>query len=220
MTRKSLNLTDNLYEYMLSVSLQETKCQRELRKVTASHKYSNMQISPEQGQFMAFLVYLTQARNIIEIGTFTGYSALSMAQALPDDGHLITCDVDPETTALARQYWERAGVGDKIELRLGPAIETLDKMLGKNSEPRFDMAFIDAEKTEYRAYYDRLLKLLHPGGLIMIDNVLWSGKPANPEINDVDTVAIREFNQYLAVDSRVMICLLPISDGLTLALKR
>jgi len=220
MTRKSLNLTDDLYDYLLSVSLQETECLRKLRHETANHKHSNMQISPEQGQFMAFLVYLIHARDIVEIGTFTGYSALSMAQALPDDGHLITCDVDPESTAVARQYWDRAGVGDKIELRLGPAIETLDEMLRDNPVSQFDLAFIDAEKTEYRAYYDRLIKLVHPGGLLLIDNVLWSGKPAVPEVNDADTVAIREFNQYLASDPRVMISLLPIADGLTLALKR
>ena len=219
MTRKNINLTDEIYDYLLSVSLKETDIQRELRDYTATHKMAMMQIAPDQGQFMALLVRLMQAKNIIEIGVFTGYSTLCMAMALPDDGRIIACDINKEYTDIARKYWDRAGVAGKIDLVLAPAIQTLDELIREGQQEQFDVAFIDADKPEYPDYYERVLQLLRPGGLVMIDNVLWYGKPANPEETDGDTSAIREFNQKLFNDGRVAISMLPIADGLTLAMK-
>ncbi|MBI4005243.1 MAG: class I SAM-dependent methyltransferase [Gammaproteobacteria bacterium] len=219
MSRKTINLTDDLYAYLLSISLQESAIQRELREETAKHPMAMMQIAPEQGQFMALLIQLINAKNIIEIGVFTGYSTLCMAMALPDDGRIIACDINEDYTNIAGKYWQKAGVAGKIELRLAPAIEIMDELLDRGQAGHYDFVFIDAEKSEYLDYYERALKLLRPGGLITIDNVLWSGKPANPEELDKDTVAIRDFNKRLFKDTRVNISLLPIADGLTLALK-
>jgi predicted O-methyltransferase YrrM len=219
MSRTTIKLTDELYTYLLSASVRETDIQRELRDVTASHPLAMMQIAPEQGQFMALLVRLMKAKNIIEIGVFTGYSTLSMALAMPAGGQIIACDIDAEATRTARQFWEKAGVADRIDLRLGPAIDTLDKLLAGGQEGQFDFAFIDAEKTEYIDYYERVLELLKPGSLIAIDNVLWSGKPADETAQDRETTAIRRFNSYLFEDDRVIISMLPLGDGLTLALK-
>jgi caffeoyl-CoA O-methyltransferase len=179
-----------------------------------------MQISPEQGQFMALLVELIGARRILEVGTFTGYSALAVALALPPDGRVITCDINEEMTAIARRYWAEAGVADKIDLRLAPAIDTLDELLAEGQAGQFDFAFIDADKTNYLAYYERTLELLRSGGLIAIDNVLWNGAVADPERQDDDTSAIRALNEAVHADDRVSLSLLPISDGLTLARKR
>ena len=219
MTRKNINLTDEIYDYMLSVSLKETDVQRELRDYTATHKMAMMQIAPDQGQFMALLVRLIQAKNIIEIGVFTGYSTLCMAIALPDNGHIVACDINKEYTDIARQYWHKAGIAEKIELVLAPAIQTLDGLISKGQQEQYDFVFIDADKTEYPDYYERAMQLLRPGGLFVIDNVLWYGKPANPDEMDKDTAAIRKFNQQLFDDTRVVTSMLAIADGLTLALK-
>ena len=219
MTRKSIELTDAIHDYLLSSCLRENDIQRELREVTASHKMAMMQIAPEQGQFMALLVRLLQAKNIIEIGVFTGYSSLCMALAMPADGQIIACDINEEYTTIARGYWQKAGVNDRIELVLAPAIETLDKLLAGDRAGRFDFIFIDADKTGYDEYYERSLQLLRTGGLIMVDNTLWYGKPADPEQNDKDTQAIRAFNDKLHRDERVYISMLPVADGITLALK-
>ena len=219
MSRQSINLTKKLYEYMLSVSLQETAIQQELRKETSKHPKSEMQIAPEQGQFMALLIQLLQVKNIIEIGVYTGYSSLCMAMALPDKGQIIACDVDEETTNIAKSYWEKAGVSNKIKLVLAPAIKTLDDLITRNELNHYDLAFIDAEKSEYIDYYERTLKLIRPGGIILVDNVLWSGKPAKQKEQDEETQAIRNFNKHIFNDKRVNISMLPLADGLTLARK-
>ena len=179
-----------------------------------------MQIAPEQGQFMALLVELIGAKRTLEVGVFTGYSSLCVALALPPGGRIVACDSSEEWTAVARRYWREAGVDGKIDLRLGPAVETLDSLLAAGEAGRFDFAFIDADKTEYADYYERILELLRPGGLVAVDNVLWSGSVADPAKSDDDTVAIRAFNEKLLGDERVSLSLVPIADGLTLARKR
>jgi predicted O-methyltransferase YrrM len=219
MTRKSISLTDSLYEYLLSVSLREPDILQRLRDETAELPMARMQIAPEQGQFMQMLVRLMQARRIIEIGTFTGYSTLWMALGLPANGRLLSCDINREYTDMAQRYWREAGVNDRIELRLAPAIQTLDELLRNGQSDQFDLAFIDAEKTEYPEYYERCLQLLRSGGLVIVDNVLWDGKPADDVEQDEDTRAIRSFNEKLHQDNRVDISLLPVADGVTLALK-
>lgn len=219
MSRRTINLNDTLYDYLLSVSLREPPVLRELREETARHPMSNMQIAPEQGQFMYLLIKLIRAKKTIEIGVFTGYSALWTALALPEDGRLIGCDINEEYAAIARRYWEKAGVAEKIDLRLAPALKTLDRLLDAGAAGSFDFAFIDAVKEEYPEYYEKVLKLLRPGGLIAIDNVLWEGRPADPEETEPSTLAIRRFNEKLHKDKRVDISLLPVADGLTLALK-
>ena len=219
MTRKSLNITDEIYSYLLENSLREPGVLRELRELTAGHKMSMMQIAPEQGQFISMLVQLLQAKKIIEIGVFTGYSTLCMALSLPDDGRIIACDINEEYTRIAQKFWKKAGVESKIELVLAPALETLDRLVAANQTEEFDFIFIDADKTEYAEYYERALQLLRKGGVIMVDNTLWYGKPADPAQNDKDTRAIREFNRILHRDTRVSISLLPVADGISLALK-
>jgi predicted O-methyltransferase YrrM len=220
MTRRSITLTDSLHEYLLSVSLREPELLARLRQETAALQESRMQIGPEQGQFMAFLLRLMGAKRCLEIGVFTGYSSLVSALALPGDGRIIACDVSKEWTAIARRYWREAGVEEKIELRLGPALDTLDQLLGGGEAGRFDFAFIDADKENYLSYYERVLPLLRKGGLIVVDNVLWSGRVVDPEVADADTVALRHFNDSLHHDERVDLSLVPIGDGLTLARKR
>ena len=220
MSTRSIVLTDALYDYLLAVSLRETRLQRRLREETAANPMSRMQISPEQGQFMALLARLTGARRCIEVGVFTGYSSLAVALALPDDGRIVACDVSEEWTAVARRYWAEAGVAHKVELRLAPALETLDSMLASGEGGSFDLAFIDADKTNYLGYYERALELLRPGGLVVVDNTLWSGRVADPAIDDADTVALRHFNELLHHDDRVDLSLLPVGDGLTLARRR
>ncbi|MCF4967403.1 class I SAM-dependent methyltransferase [Nostoc sp. CMAA1605] len=219
-TGKKLSLTDDLYQYLLSVSLREPEILLQLRQETANHPRANMQVAPEQGQFLAFLVQLISAKKTLEVGVFTGYSSLSVALALPADGKVVACDVSEEFTSVARRYWEQAGVADKIDLHLAPATETLEHLLAQNQAESFDFAFIDADKENYYRYYELALQLVRPGGLIAIDNVLWSGKVAQPEIQDTATVAIREFNSKLAQDDRIDISLITIADGLTLARKR
>ena len=193
---------------------------RRLREETASLEGASMQIGADQGQFMGLLVEITGARNALEVGTFTGYSALAVALALPDDGRLVACDVSEEWTAIARRYWEEAGVAHKIDLRLAPALETLEGLLAEGCAGTFDFAFIDADKEGYDVYYERALELMRTGGLIALDNTLWEGKVVDPAVVDVDTQAIRAMNMKLAGDARVTLSLLPIGDGLTLARKR
>jgi predicted O-methyltransferase YrrM len=220
MSNRSIVLTDSLYEYMNDVSLREPPLLLALREETSELTQRSMQISPEQGQFMALLVRLIDARRCLEVGVFTGYSSLATALALPDDGRVIACDVSEEWTAVARRYWQRAGVEHKIELRLAPATETLDALIVEGHGGTFDFAFIDADKTNYLAYYERTLALLRTGGLVLIDNTLWSGRVADPEVADADTVALRHFNEVLHRDERVDLSLLPLGDGLTVARKR
>jgi caffeoyl-CoA O-methyltransferase len=193
---------------------------RKLREETASHPRAQMQIAPEQGQFMALLVQLLGARRTLEVGVFTGYSSLAVALALPADGTIVACDVNEEFTAVARRYWKEAGVDNMIDLRLKPALETLRELLAERRQGTFDMAFIDADKLNYEGYYESAIELVRPGGLILIDNVLWSGRVADPANDDADTQALRALNKKLLTDSRVSLSMLPVADGLTLALKR
>jgi predicted O-methyltransferase YrrM len=220
MSKKSLGLDDQVYKYLLSVSLREAEVLTKLRQETDRHPMSVMQISPEQGQFMALLVKLLGAKKTLDIGVFTGYSSLVVALALPEDGKVVACDRDPEPTAIARRYWQTAGVEHKIDFRLAPALETLDRLIAEGEAGSFDFAFIDADKRNYPNYYERALTLLRPGGVVAIDNVLWSGSVADPEDTDNRTIAIRDFNQKLHQDKRVQISMLPLADGLTLALKQ
>lgn len=220
MSNKTLNLSDRLYEYLLSVSLRESDVLAELRQETAQHPMKSMQIASEQGQFMQLLVHLIGAKKALEVGVFTGYSALCVAMALPTDGKLVACDVSEEYTAIAQRYWQEAGVADKIDLRIAPALTTLDELLATGQAGTFDFAFIDADKENYQNYYERALQLLRPGGLIAVDNVLWGGSVADPSVQDDSTNAIRAFNQAIHHDERVTLSMLPIADGLTLALKR
>ncbi|HEU4827817.1 MAG TPA: class I SAM-dependent methyltransferase [Gemmatimonadales bacterium] len=220
MSRRTLPLDDRLYEYLLSVSLREPEVLRRLREETAAHPQANMQIGPEQGQFMGLLARLIGARKCLEVGVFTGYSALAVALALPFDGRLVACDLSEEFTAIGRPYWREAGVEQLIRLELGPALETLDALLAGGEGGTFDFAFIDADKTNYAGYYERTLELLRPGGLVAVDNVLWGGKVADPAIHDADVDAIRALNEQLLGDERIDLSLLPIGDGLTLARKR
>lgn len=220
MYNKTFTLSDDLRDYILSVSLREDAVLRRLREETSRHEFSRMQVAPEQGQLLALLVRLTGARRALEIGVFTGYSALCVARALPADGRLVACDINVDWTAVAQRYWQEAGVDDRIDLRLAPALETLDALLQAGEAGRFDFAFIDADKTGYLAYFEKVCALLRPGGLVAIDNTLWSGSVIDPDRQDEDTRAIREFNRSLHADDRVDVSLIPIADGLTLALKR
>ena len=220
MLKRTLGLDDRLYNYLLSVSLRQPDILRRLREETANHPYAMMQIAPEQGQFMALLVQVLGAKKTLEVGVFTGYSTLSVALALPPDGKIIACDISEEYTAIARRYWQEAGVANKIDLKIAPALDTLDRLLASGEAETFDFAFIDADKESYQEYYERSLQLVRPGGLIAIDNVLWSGRVADPEVVDKSTQAIRAVNEKLLHDERVSISLVPIADGLTLAFKR
>jgi predicted O-methyltransferase YrrM len=220
MTPVDLPVTPDLAAYIREVSLREPDVLRRLREATASHPMVSMQISPEQGQFMGLLVQMLKARRTLEIGVFTGYSSLSVALAMPEEGRIIACDVSEEYTAIARRHWREAGVERKIDLRLRPAVQTLDDLIALGQAGGFDFAFIDADKGNYANYYERCLTLIRPGGVIAVDNVLWSGKVVDPAVNDDDTLAIRAFNEKLKNDQRVWLSLLPIRDGLTLACKK
>ncbi|MGE0155227.1 MAG: O-methyltransferase [Reyranellaceae bacterium] len=211
---------EKLYDYALATWLRDSDLKRRLREETAKLSGGGMQIGPDQGQLMALLVKSIAARRIVEIGTFTGYSALCMAEALPADGKLIACDNSVEWTDIARRYWREAGVADRIELRLGAAIDTLYRLLGDGESGTFDLAFIDADKANYERYYESCLLLLRKGGLILIDNVLWGGSVIDPSKTDDDTVAIRELNLKLRDDDRIDLALIPTGDGLTIARKR
>lgn len=219
MSSRTLDLDDTLYEYLLRTSLREHPAQTALRAATLKVPHAGMQISPEQGQFMALLVRLIGARNAIEIGVFTGYSALTVALALPADGRLLACDVSDAYTRVGRPFWDTAGVAHKIDLRLAPAADTLDTCIAAGESGHYDFAFIDADKTSYDLYYERCLTLLRGGGLIAIDNVLWSGSVAR-EQDDPDTNALRALNRKLLTDERIDLSMLPIGDGLSLARKR
>ena len=219
MSRRTINLDDTLYQYLLDHSLREHPEQTALREATAKHPQGGMQISPEQGQFMTLLIKLIGARRTIEVGTFTGYSALTVALALPAGGRILACDISAEYTSIGKPYWQRAGVADKIELVLAPALQTLDARIASGDANRYDFAFIDADKTGYDAYYERCLQLVRQGGLIAFDNTLWGGDVARPARDD-DTRALQALNDKLHRDQRIDMALLPIGDGLTLARKR
>lgn len=220
MSTTSFLIPDKLYPYFQSVSLRDSPLLKELRDVTANEPRGRMQVSPEQGQFLQLLVKLIGAKRCLEVGVFTGYSSLAVALALPADGKIIACDVSVEWTNIARQFWQRAHVADKIDLRLAPGVETLDQLLAEGQRGTFDFVFIDADKVNYWNYYERSYELTRGGGLIAIDNTLWHGKPVDLSDQSEDTVAIRDFNQKLYRDERVLISMLPIGDGLTLALKK
>lgn len=220
MSNRSIGLEPALQSYLLSVSLREHPLLARLRAETARHPSANMQIAPEQGQFMALLLKLIGARRCIEVGVFTGYSSLAMALALPPDGRILACDISEEYTAVARRYWDEAGVAGRIDLRIAPALETLDALLADGEAGSHDFAFIDADKEGYPDYFERLLALLRPGGLIAVDNTLWDGSVADPTDQAPDTVAIRAFNLERLDDPRIDLSLVPIGDGLTLARKR
>jgi predicted O-methyltransferase YrrM len=220
MANQTLGLNTQLYDYLQSVSLREPEILTQLRQETAQHPMAQMQIAPDQGQFMALLVQLMGAKKTLEVGVFTGYSSLVVALALPPEGKVVACDVSEEYTNIARRYWQQAGVADKIELHIAPAQETLKSLLAEGQAGTFDFAFIDADKSNYEIYYEHALELVRPGGLIIVDNVLWSGRVADPQVQDNRTKAIRSLNQKLHQDQRVTLSLVPIGDGLTLALKR
>lgn len=220
MSNKTIQMDDVLHGYFLQTSLREPELLARLREETAKLPDSNMQISPEQGQFMGLLVELMGVREALEIGTFTGYSALCVALALPEEGRLVACDVSREWTDIGRRYWEKAGVAEKIDLRIGPALETLDALIESGEGERFDFAFIDADKAGYLNYYERCLQLIRPGGLIAVDNTLWHGKIADASATDPDTEAIRSLLIHVREDARVTSSHVPIGDGLLLARKR
>ena len=220
MTSKQIGLSDDLYAYLLRFGVDEPEILARLRQETASHPRAQMQIGPEQGALLRLLVELLDARTCLEIGTFTGYSSLAVALALPPDGRIVCCDVSEEFTAVARRYWAEAGVADKVDLRLAPAVETLDALLASGAEGTFDLAFIDADKRNYPTYWERCIQLVRRGGVIAVDNVLWSGAVADPSAADPDTEAIRELNRRVSEDDRVTSVTLPVSDGMTLARKR
>jgi predicted O-methyltransferase YrrM len=219
MTLRTVAVDDTLFQYLIDHSLREHPAQAALREATRGHRHAGMQISPDQGQFMALLVKLIGARRCIEIGTFTGYSALTVALALPTDGRLLACDVSDEYTRIGRPFWQQAGVVDRIELVLGPALQTLDARLAAGEAGQYDFAFIDADKTNYDGYYERCLRLLRPGGLIALDNMLWSGAVAR-RADSADTAALQALNDKLHRDERVDMALLTIGDGVALARKR
>jgi predicted O-methyltransferase YrrM len=220
MANRTITMSDPLYDYYASVSLRESDLQRRLRDETAQLPNARMQVSPEQGQFLGLLVQLLRARRTLEVGVFTGYSSLATALALPEDGQIIACDVNREWTDIARRYWREAGVDRKIDLRLAPALQTLDQLIADGQAGSFDFAFIDADKSSYDAYYERALTLVRPAGLIAIDNVLWHGDPIDPAKQDPDTNAIRAINLKLQHDQRISMSMVPIGDGVTLAFKR
>jgi predicted O-methyltransferase YrrM len=220
MSNQTLNLNDQLYQYFQAISVREPQVLQALRQETASHPMAMMQIAPEQGQFMSLLVQLIGAKKALEVGVFTGYSALWVALALPKDGQLIACDISSDYTDIAQRYWAKADVAHKIDLRIAPALDTLAQLIQTGHSNSFDFAFIDADKSNYDNYYEQVLQLVRPGGLIAIDNVLWSGKVADPSVSDTRTNHLRMLNQKLHQDDRIILSLVPIADGLTLALKR
>ena len=220
MSTKTILMDDQLLEYLRQNSVREPVVLRELREETQKLSNSGMQISPEQGQLMAMLVKLVNARKIVEIGTFTGYSSTVMALAMPEDSQLIAFDISEEYTRTARIFWKKAGVDQRVKLVLGNAKESLKDFLQAGEQESVDLAFIDADKSSYAEYYECCLKLIRPGGLILVDNVLWSGQVADASNHDKDTEALRIFNAALSSDQRVDLCMVPIGDGLTIARKR
>ncbi|MDX1627037.1 MAG: class I SAM-dependent methyltransferase [Wenzhouxiangellaceae bacterium] len=220
MSNRSIGLDDRVLGFLREVSLRETPLLRELRERTLAMPEANMQIAPEQGQFMALLARLIGARHYLEIGTFTGYSALAVAQALPESGRAICVDRSEEWTSIAETFWIRAGINDRMDLRIGEAAEILQRLLSEGRSGDFDLAFIDADKAGTIEYYERCLELVRRGGLIMVDNTLWDGRVADPDADDEDTEAMRAFDRHVATDERVDLSLVPIGDGLTLLRKR
>jgi predicted O-methyltransferase YrrM len=221
MSDRSIGLSETLHQYLLANSVREPEVLAHLRQETDRHPLSNMQISPEQGQLMGLLVQLIGAKKCLEIGVFTGYSSLSVALNLPDEGRIVACDVSDEFTSIARKYWQLAGVSEKIDLQIAPALETLDRLITNGEAGTFDFAFIDADKNNYAAYYDRCFQLVRQGGLILVDNVLWYGRVIDPTMDDDNrTQAIKQINQQIYHDDRVQISLIPIGDGLTIARKK
>ena len=219
MTKQTWGLDASLYDYYQAIAFREPEILKELRQATSQLPMANMQIAPEQGQFMTLLVQLMGARKILEIGVFTGYSSLAMALALPPQGRILGCEISAEYAAIARRFWEKAGVSEKIDVLLGPAVTSLEQLLANGEQESFDLAFIDANKSGYEQYYELSLQLVRPGGLILIDNVLWYGKVADETIQDKATQSIRHLNAKLHQDLRISLTLVPIGDGLTLALK-
>jgi predicted O-methyltransferase YrrM len=217
---RTIQVDDRLHAYLLAVSLREPEVLAKLRAETARHALSGMQISPEQGQLMAFLVEALGVRRALEVGVFTGYSSTIVALAMPPDGRLVACDVSEEFTNVARRYWREAGVEDRIDLRLGPALDTLGTLIEQGASGSFDFAFVDADKENYLGYYEHCLTLLRVGGVIAFDNVLWSGRVADPNDQSESTKAIRALNEKIHGDERVTISLVPIGDGVLLAKKR
>ena len=213
-------MDDQLLEYLRQNAVREPKVLQELREETQQLPNARMQISSEQGQLMAMLVKLVNARKIVEVGTFTGYSSTVMALAMPPEGRLVACDVSEEYTQIARKFWQKAGVDEQIQLILGKTKESLKQLLQADGQESFDLAFIDADKTAYTEYYEYCLKLIQPGGLILVDNVLWGGQVADSSNHDMDTEALRAFNAALSSDQRIDLCMVPIGDGLTIARKR
>jgi len=221
MANRTIQVTEPVHDYLLSVSLREPALLTKLREETASLEAAGMQISPEQGQFMRLLVKMLGAKRTLEIGVFTGYSSLSVALVLPDDGQIVACDVNEEWTSIARRYWHAAGIAHKIDLYLAPATETLTALVANEANhSTFDFAFIDADKANYATYYEQAFKLVRRGGIIAIDNVLWGGSLVDASNQDVDSSALRALNQKIHKDDRVDVSLVPIGDGLTLARKR
>lgn len=220
MSRNYLALNDQSYNYLLDTSLRETEVAQRLREATGNLPEGGLQISPNQGQFMALLVQLMSAKKALEVGVFTGYSALVVALALPDDGKIIACDISAEWTSIGRRYWAEAGVNHKIDLRLAPAVATLNALIADGQAGTFDFAFIDADKTNYDNYYERALQLVRKGGLIVFDNTLWYGKVADENEQDDDTVALRALNKKLQADERIFMSQIPVGDGVTLAIPR
>ena len=220
MSNKTYGLSDQEHQYLMQNTVREHPLMTELRLETMALPMARMQIAPEQAQFMQLLLKMLGARRAIEVGVFTGYSALAIAMALPEDGHLLACDISEEYTAIARPYWQRAGMESKIDLRLAPASETLDGLLAEGGAGSYDFAFIDADKESYCGYYEQCLSLLRPGGVIAIDNTLWDGRVADVYQVDEETSAIREVNKLVGSDARVECSLVPIGDGLLLARKR
>lgn len=216
---KTVTVTDQLYRYILDNSLREAEVLRRLREETMHHPRADMQIAPEQGQFMQMLTRAMGFRRSLDIGVFTGYSSLSVALAMPKDGIVVGCEINEEWARVAQRYWEQAGVSHKVDLRLGPALRTLDALIAAGEAGSYDFAFIDADKLNYAAYYERALTLVRPGGLIALDNMLWYGYVADPHKGDSETIAIRNLNRRILEDDRVQATLLPIADGLNLALK-
>jgi len=217
MARDQVALADDVYTYLLRWGVHEPEVLARLREETGSHPRRQMQIGPEQGQLLRLLVELVGARRCLEIGTFTGYSSLSVALALPPDGSIVCCDVSEEFTAIARRYWQEAGVADKVDLRIAPALETLDALIADGGEGTFDMAFIDADKGNYPHYWERCVRLVRRGGVIAVDNVLWGGSVADASDRSPDTQAIRTLNERVHGDERVTAVTLPVADGMTIA---
>jgi len=220
MSNRTIAITESIYLYLCDHSLREDPILKDLRDHTYDMEERAMQIAPEQGQFMKMLVKLIGAKNTIEVGVFTGYSSLAIALALPEDGRIVACDVNPQYTSVAEKFWVSAGVREKIDLRIGPAKNTLLELINAGLTGTFDFAFIDADKINYDHYYELCLQLIRPGGLITVDNVLWGGAVSDDAINDVDTNSIRALNDKLHQDERIDLSLVPVGDGLTLAMKR